>query len=136
MKWFLLLALIVTPACASVQHDPLYDGATATEQDAAHCVQSGPCTVLQIDNSNFYEAVIYLNGGRIGQITGNHKAPIFIRDSQLVDGRCATIVVRLIGPGTVASSTKECVREGWRYTLAIDPSLAGMPLHLWLVPQQ
>jgi hypothetical protein len=75
------------------------------------------------------------NAAKIGEVTGNHDAPLFIRDSQLRNGRCATVVIRLIIPGTVKSTTQECVPLGGHYQLDIDPSSNLMPLHVWLTPR-
>ena len=136
MRYTFLALLALTAACASVPRSDGYDGTTQVERDASRCLQNGPCTVLQIQNDNFYDAVIYLNGSRVGEVTGLHNGPIFVHDSQLRDGRCATIVVRLIGRGSVASSTKECARDVEHFQLDIAPSSALMPLHIWLIPRQ
>lgn len=92
-------------------------------------------TSLQVTNNNFYDAVVYLNGARVGQVEGNHSQPIPIHDALLRGGRCAQVVVRLIGPGTRAVSTSECIRITEHYQLDIDPSSNIFPLHVWLNPR-
>ena len=97
-----------------------YDGPTQVERDAARCLSSGDCTVLQIDNRNFSDAVIYLNGGRFAFANGLVHTTLFIPDSRLDAEHCATIVIRLIA-GDALRLPKECVRRGGHFEMQILP---------------
>lgn len=114
-------------ACATL---PVATPAERSARDAAACLQNGPCVVVQVDNAVIYDAVVTVNGFRVGEVSGGRSATLFVRESLLVEGRCAQIELyfRQLRRGSVSSS--ECVREGGRFRLALDPLY-----HAWLTPQ-
>lgn len=99
-------------------------------RDAATCLQNGPCVVVQVDNAILYDAVVTVNGFRVGEVSGGGSATLFVRESLLVEGRCAQISLFIRQLRVRSVSTKECVREGGRFSLRLDPLY-----HAWLTPQ-
>lgn len=135
MKISLLGIILCLYACAPPPSE--YDGVPEPIQQATDCaVRNGSCTKLDIDNSNFNEAKIYLNGSFFAVVGGmTHPDPFWIPDQRLAGGRCITLSVMLSVPGTTGTSSKECVGRGGRFEFRIDPSGPIFPLHLWLVPR-
>ena len=121
-----LLAFTVS-ACATL---PATTPNERVAQDAAACLQTGPCFVLLVDNGGDYEATIRVNGFYVGRVTGNRAATIFVHESLLVDGRCAQISAFFRDLARSAPSTKECIRLGGRFAFSVDPLY-----HAWLVPR-
>lgn len=125
----LAVALLAYTAAACVTLPPTTPGERMA-QDAAACLQVGPCFVLQVDNGADYDATLRLNGFYVGRVSGNHAAIIFVRESLLIDGRCAQVSVFIRDLARSLPSTKECIRPGGRFTLSVDPLY-----HAWLTPR-
>lgn len=126
---FMLGALLAYTfsACASV---PIATPSETAARAAADCLKSGPCVVVQVDNGVLYDATVTVNGFRVGEVSGEHTGTFFVRESLLVEGRCAQVALyfRQLHRGSVSS--RECVREGGRFRLALDPLY-----HAWLTPE-
>jgi hypothetical protein len=121
-----LLAYSVS-ACATL---PVATPSERVARDATACLQSGPCVVLQVDNGVLYDAVVRVNGFQVGEIRGGQSAPLFVRESLLVDGRCAQVYLYFRDLRRASVSSRECIRAGGRFILALDPHY-----HAWLTPQ-
>lgn len=125
---FCLGALLAyTVGCATL---PAPTPSEIAARDAAACLQNGPCVVVQVDNAVLYDAVVTVNGFRIGEVSGGHSATLFVRESLLVEGRCAQVSLFVRQLRVRSSTTKECLREGGRFSLRLDPLY-----HAWLTPQ-
>ena len=112
-------AVCLMVGCAPVRMEG-YDGQTRIERDAARCLNSGDCTVLQIESMQFSDAAIYLNGSRFAFVNGLAHTTLFIPDSQLDIEHCATIVIRLMA-GNALRLPRECVRRGGHFEMQILP---------------
>jgi hypothetical protein len=117
MKYILPALLALSVACASVQNDP---GDSRTMRDARQCLKAGPCIVMQVDNGNFADAVVYVNSGRIGFVSGMSKAQIYIPRVRLDASGCITVGVRLIAGATMTTS-RECPLDNEYLRLDISP---------------
>lgn len=135
MKTLLLLSLALVTACASVQHDPEYDGSTL--RDAALCLKLGPCTVVQVESRNFYDAELTVNGQRLGYAVGNSHTTLFVPNVRLDPSGCGVIRAVFRMTSVAVSSSKECVRPGDHFNLDIDPSSPLQPFpKIWLNPRR
>lgn len=114
-------------ACATL---PASTPSEVAAREAEKCLQSGPCIVVQVDNQVLYDATVRVNGFRIGEVTGDHAAIFFVRESLLVDGGCAQVTLFVRQLELTSVSSKECVRPGGRFRVSLDPQY-----HAWLVPQ-
>lgn len=114
-------------ACATL---PVATPAERSARGAAACLQNGPCVVVQVDNAVLYDAVVSVNGFWVGEVSGGRSATLFVRESLLVEGRCAQISLFVRQRRLRSSTTKECLREGGRFSLRLDPLY-----HAWLMPQ-
>ena len=124
---FMLGALLAyLTACASL---PAAGPSERSARDAAACLESGPCFVIQADNGAYYEAKVYVNSFYVGRVAGNHARPIFVRESLLVDGRCAQVSVQFRDVLRASVSSKECIRPGGLFSLSLDPRYRA-----WLTP--
>ncbi|HEY0528687.1 MAG TPA: hypothetical protein VGD02_07650 [Gemmatimonadaceae bacterium] len=114
-------------ACATL---PRVTREERAAEAAAECLRAGPCVVVQVDNQVLYDGVVRVNGVTVGPVFGEQHATFFIRETLLRDGRCAQVSVEFRQPGVTSISSRECLREGGRFTLAVDPMY-----HAWLTPQ-
>jgi hypothetical protein len=129
----LLITLMMTAmlgACASIQHDPSYDG--APEAQAHRCTDV--CWVLAAKNDNFYEARVYINGQRVATIPGMAAKAVAIpvTRSMLDAAGCMTVFVKLYPEMKTAFSSNACPVPGSQLELSVEESLGGYPLRLWL----
>lgn len=116
------LALLALAACATVR-DPDYNGAPDASfigEKARQCLQTGPCIVLQVDNANYSDAVLYVNSARFEFAVGMKRSTFFVPRSRLDGAGCLSMRVRLIA-GASITTTKECPQEGESLQLSINP---------------
>jgi hypothetical protein len=112
MKLLAILAVVL--ACASLPRGPSYLG----------CEIDQECYVLQVENTNFSDAVLYLNGARFGYATGLKHTTLAIHRTRLDAAGCAQFTVRLLA-GEAFRTTRECVTEPRsRYDLFIGSLLS------------
>jgi hypothetical protein len=130
----LLITLMMTAmlgACASIPHDPGYDGARELVE-APRCTDT--CWVMSARNDNFYEARVYINGQRAATLPGmmGKAVGIPITRSMLNGAGCMMVFVKLYPDTKTAYSSDACPVPGSQLELAVDASYGGHPLHLWL----
>jgi hypothetical protein len=126
-------------ACASQQLPrPLYDDYSVAHilvnGDMQQCLQQASgCSLLEIENHNFSDAVVYLNGNRIGDVPGLERSVrFFIPNSALADRRCATVTVQLRDFFRQAwRSGKECITPGGHFGLFISDPFSTTSLTSW-----
>ena len=112
------VAIVLTAAgCASAPQAPSFRG----------CNLEDECVILQVENSQLSDAVIYLSGGRFGFAPGLEHTTFAIPRYRLDGNRCMAIRVRLIA-GESYYSGKECVTVGGHYELMISPLLSTSSL--------
>jgi hypothetical protein len=130
----LLITLMMSAmlgACASMPHDPSYDGARELVE-APRCTDA--CWVLSARNDNYYEARVYINGQRAATLPGMmaKAVGIPITRSMLNGAGCMAVFVKLYPDTKTAYSSDACPVPGSQLELAVEPSYGGHPLHLWL----
>jgi hypothetical protein len=107
---------VVLSSCASLPAGPSFLG----------CSVDQSCVIVQVKNDNFYQAAVYANGRRLGEVGGNGHGTFAVPVVVLEPPGCASFSVRLInGNREAASTSKECVRPGQRFDLWITPNIAG-----------
>lgn len=128
-----VLSFFVMTGCASVVHDPAYDGDDVTKL-VTRC--SDACFILMAQNNNFYDARTYINGQRITLLPGMmpKALPIVISRGMLDGAGCLQVFVQLFPDNKSGYSDRECPAQGSRLSLTIEESYGGHPLHVWLVP--
>jgi hypothetical protein len=111
------LLAVVLSSCASLPNaGPSFLGCSADEA----------CVIVQVKNDNFYQAAVYANRRRLGEVDGNGHATLAVPVSALEPPGCANFGVRLIeGYRTSFTTSKECVRPGQRFELWITTNIAG-----------
>lgn len=139
---FLASLALACFGCAKAVSDYDVPNPVTTPQvlkDAALCLKASPrgCFIMQVDNKNWSEAKLYLNGGRIGQLNGLSHLTLFLPIMRLDGDRCGRVVVRLgFSPDAPeGSSTKECLVGSESFVLDITPSGIGQPPRVWLIPR-
>lgn len=122
--------LVYILGCASLQHDPRYDG--VEEQEPSRC--SDACFVLMAQNNNWAEARTYINGRRVALLPAMmiKPVPIVITRWMLDGAGCLVVFVQLFPDNKAGSSSRECPAPGSRLTLSIEESYGQHPLHVWL----
>lgn len=125
------LMLVLLQACASIPHDPSYDGAP-DRAEKPRCTDV--CWVMAARNDNFYEARVYINGQRKATLPGMmaKAVDIPITRSMLDAAGCMIVFVKLYPETKTAYSSNACPVPGSRLELGIEESYGGHPLHLWL----
>jgi hypothetical protein len=126
-----LLMVVLLQACASIPHDPNYDGAS-DKAERPRC--TNVCWVLAARNDNYFEARVYINGQRAATLPGMMAKAVVIpiTRSMLDAAGCMVVFVKLYPDTKAAYSSNACPVPGSRLELGIDDSYAGRPLHLWL----
>lgn len=90
------------------------------------CSADQACVVVQVKNDNFYQAAVYANRRRLGEVGGNGHVTLSVPVSALEPPGCASFGVRLIdGNRATFNTSRECVRPGQRFDLWITPSISG-----------
>lgn len=99
-------------------------------RDAETCAKAhGSCFMVHVKNDQSFRAVVRLNGVKLGEVEGYSQDSFPVPDTQLKNGRCANVSVRLIGIGLAGSSDQQCLRPGGYFAFQID-NLGN----LWLTP--
>src|SRR6476660_6322770 len=124
--------------CALPQHHSLEEeygaGPTHVRDEMKQCVDQGSgCTLLLVDNLNFSDAVVYLNGKRIAEVAALKKSdPVFIANSQLANGRCIKLEVQLRDFFRhIWDSGTECITPGGHFGLSISDPFSTTILTSW-----
>jgi hypothetical protein len=116
MRKLFLVALILSGACATT--DP-------TSNPVNDCLQTGPCTVVQVDNQAA-EVKLYINGSYFSSIAPVTKTTLFVPNWRLPADKCLQVRVQMVITRESTWSTRECSAPS--YSLVIQPR----PFYTWL----
>jgi len=120
LSLFFALALV---GCATVQHDPLYDGAPIVEREAVDTVTQVRITIENHRTHDAIDPTLYLVGnGRhyLGQVRGiDGKLDRQIDASWFGPDRCMTIIAHYAGAGDLTFE-RFCWRPGERIDVSLD----------------
>jgi hypothetical protein len=128
MKRLALAAMLLAlAACSSA---PVETAPTTVRElrDAEACAQVGPCLPIRADNQLYNDATIYINGTRVGQLSGNSNKTFWIRSSTLVEGNCVYAVAVFRTAGFTLSESRQC---GDSFRLSI-----GAEGKLWVIARE
>jgi hypothetical protein len=90
------------------------------------CQADQPCVIVQVKNDNFYQAAVFANRRRLGEVNGDGHATLSVPVSALEPPGCAVFGVRLIdGNHETLTTSKECIQPGQRFELWITPKISG-----------
>lgn len=123
------LAFVIMVGCSPSRMEP--DLAPRAVRDLETCLHnSETCFMLHARNDLWNRMVVRLNGIKLGEVEGGGGSESFpVPESYLRNGRCASVELYLIGPGSKARSDQQCIRQGGWFNLQLD--LEGK---IWLVP--
>lgn len=85
------------------------------------------CVVLNVDNGQLGEVVLYLNSARFATVSGGKQVTLMVPRIRLDGGGCVSVRVRSTS-GWEFQSQKECIVGAGHFELVISPLLSASSL--------
>lgn len=85
------------------------------------------CVVLNVDNGQLGEVVVYLNSARFATVSGGKQVTLMVPRIRLDGGGCMSVRVRSIS-GHEFQSAKECIVGNGHFELVVSPLLSASSL--------